>query len=447
VVNPSTSAVYQVQITDACNLAGAAISKSVNVQVDAKLPSPVFTSNSPVCTGGELILSAPYKPGVTYFIQNPGAGLGGGHYDSTAVFNNVTAAYSGTWIAVASNANGCTSDTASTLVVINPAVSPTVNITASATNICSRAKVSFAASVSGGGNSLSYQWLLNGNKVGTNSQVFSDSNFANHDAVSCMVSTNSPCAAGSYTSNIIDLNVSAAVSPTFGGIGPFCQDTTAPVLPSTSNEGISGTWEPASISTANVGSATYTFTPTGNQCASVSQIVIAINPLPGLTMGPGITIAAGTSTLLNVSVMGNIMTYLWTPSIGLSDPSIKDPVASPSSTTVYTLDITDDNNCKNSGSIKVTVSGGTSKITVPNAFSPNGDGINDIWIISGLSAYPGATVDVFNRYGQLVFHSENNNQAWDGTFNGKPLPLATYYYIIDPKNNEKKIAGSVTIFR
>ena len=447
VVNPSANTVYQVQIMDACNLAGGTITKSVNVEVSSKLPRPVFTSNSPVCTGGELILSAPYNPGVTYLIQNPGAGLAGGQYDSTAVFKNVTAAYSGTWIAVASDANGCSSDTASTLVVINPAVSPTVNITASATNICSSAKVSFVATVSGGGNSINYQWLINGNKVGTNSQVFSDSSFANHDAISCLVTANSTCASGSYTSNIIVLNVSAILSPTFAGIGPFCQDTTAPMLPSTSTEGISGTWNPASISTAQVGSATYSFTPTGSQCASTSQIVIVVNPLPGLTMGPGITIVAGTSTLLNVTVTGNIMTYQWTPSIGLSDPTIKDPVASPTSTPVYTLEIADDNNCKSNGSIKITVTGGTSKISVPNAFSPNGDGINDIWVITGLSDYPGATVDVFNRYGQLVFHSENNTRGWDGTLNGKPLPVATYYYIIDPKNNEKKLAGSVTIFR
>jgi gliding motility-associated-like protein len=131
----------------------------------------------------------------------------------------------------------------------------------------------------------------------------------------------------------------------------------------------------------------------------------------------------------------------------LSDPTIKDPVASPSVTTIYTLSITDDKNCEASDSIKITVSGNSSNILVPNAFSPNGDGINDTWIITNLSTYPGATVDVYNRYGQLVFHSENGSKTWDGTYNGRALPMATYYYIIDLKNNEKKIAGSVTIFK
>jgi gliding motility-associated-like protein len=164
-------------------------------------------------------------------------------------------------------------------------------------------------------------------------------------------------------------------------------------------------------------------------------------------MGPDITIPAGVSTTLKVSVTGNIVSYLWKPSTGLSNATIEDPVASPFFTTVYTLDVIDDNTCKASDSIKITVSGGITKILVPNVFSPNGDGINDTWIIANLSAYPGATVDVFNRYGQLVFHSGNSNKAWDGTFNGKPLPVGTYYYIIDLKNNEKKTAGSVTIFK
>ncbi|HLA57883.1 MAG TPA: gliding motility-associated C-terminal domain-containing protein, partial [Puia sp.] len=198
---------------------------------------------------------------------------------------------------------------------------------------------------------------------------------------------------------------------------------------------------------ADAGRSVYTFTPAAGSCGIALQISLVVNHLPGLIMGPDVTITPGVSTTLDVSVTGNIVAYQWKPSAGLNDPAIKDPVASPSVTTVYTLDITDDKNCGVSDSVKITVSGGTSKILVPNAFSPNGDGVNDTWVISNLSAYPGATVDVYNRYGQLVFHSENDNKNWDGTSNGKPLPMATYYYIVDPKNNEKKIAGSVTIFK
>ena len=114
---------------------------------------------------------------------------------------------------------------------------------------------------------------------------------------------------------------------------------------------MNGTWNPSSINTANVGSTVYTFTPAAGQCGVSSQITIVINPLPVLTMGPDVTIADGASTTLNVSVTGNIVSYQWKPSTGLNNATIKDPVASPSSTTTYTLVVIDDNNCEASDSI------------------------------------------------------------------------------------------------
>ena len=80
-------------------------------------------------------------------------------------------------------------------------------------------------------------------------------------------------------------------------------------------------------------------------------------------------------------------------------------------------------------------------------FSPNGDGINDTWKIQYLESYPGATIDVFNRYGQKVFSSLGYNKEWDGTFKGNPLPVGTYYYIINPKNGRALINGSITIIK
>ena len=84
---------------------------------------------------------------------------------------------------------------------------------------------------------------------------------------------------------------------------------------------------------------------------------------------------------------------------------------------------------------------------IPNGFSPNGDGINDTWKIKYLDSYPGATVDVYNRYGQPVFHSYGYSTEWDGSTNGKPLPIGTYYYVINPKNGKPIFSGSVTIIR
>jgi gliding motility-associated-like protein len=79
----------------------------------------------------------------------------------------------------------------------------------------------------------------------------------------------------------------------------------------------------------------------------------------------------------------------------------------------------------------VTVKDGN--IVIPNAFSPNGDGINDTWQIKLLNSFLNAKVQVFNRQGQLVFNTKGYSKPWDGTSNGKPLPIGTYYYVIEPE--------------
>lgn len=83
----------------------------------------------------------------------------------------------------------------------------------------------------------------------------------------------------------------------------------------------------------------------------------------------------------------------------------------------------------------------------PNVFSPNGDSINDVWVIDGLQPYPLSTVDIYTRYGQPVFHSTGYNKPWDGTFNGKPLPVGTYYYVITLTKQMKRMSGSITLLR
>lgn len=82
-----------------------------------------------------------------------------------------------------------------------------------------------------------------------------------------------------------------------------------------------------------------------------------------------------------------------------------------------------------------------SKVILPNSFTPNGDGFNDKWTLSGINLYPNSQVIVYNRYGKPVFNSKGIHDDWDGTSNGSPLPVGTYYYIIDLKDKSKKISG------
>ena len=86
-------------------------------------------------------------------------------------------------------------------------------------------------------------------------------------------------------------------------------------------------------------------------------------------------------------------------------------------------------------------------IIVPNTFTPNGDGINDVWNIKYLDNYPGCTVNIFNRYGEKLYTSIGYVNPWDGKYNGNSLPAGTYYYIIDLKSGTDVMSGWVAIIR
>jgi gliding motility-associated-like protein len=88
------------------------------------------------------------------------------------------------------------------------------------------------------------------------------------------------------------------------------------------------------------------------------------------------------------------------------------------------------------------------KLVIPNVFSPNGDGINDIWEISGTGWYPDLEVTVFNRWGQTVWRSGRGYPVpWDGRSRGKMLPVDSYHYVADKQDGSRPVVGTITIVR
>lgn len=171
---------------------------------------------------------------------------------------------------------------------------------------------------------------------------------------------------------------------------------------------------------------------------------IIIHPYPKLNAGNDLFVLEGGIAQLKPIYFATNPILNWSPATYLDSPNIANPRTKPLDDITYTVRLTGIGGCSVTDDIKITV---LRAPIIPNAFSPNGDGINDTWEIKYLESYPGASIEVFDRGGRLIYNSINYPKNWDGTTNGKPLPVATYYYIINPKNGRKVMSGSVTILR
>ncbi|HEY8783523.1 MAG TPA: gliding motility-associated C-terminal domain-containing protein [Mucilaginibacter sp.] len=191
---------------------------------------------------------------------------------------------------------------------------------------------------------------------------------------------------------------------------------------------------------------TYTVHISNGGCVdSTKTVTVTVNQIPVANAGSNITLFEGQSAKLNGTEQGDDITgYYWTPSTFLDNPNSLTPLTTPTDNTTYTLHVISKTCGTATSSIFVRV---YKKITIPNTFSPNNDGINDYWAIKELFTYPDCSVMVYSRYGQQVYQSRGYASPWDGSFSGSPLPQGTYYYIIDLKNNTPKISGWVLIVR
>jgi gliding motility-associated-like protein len=181
-------------------------------------------------------------------------------------------------------------------------------------------------------------------------------------------------------------------------------------------------------------------------CTDTAYQTVNIWKKPVANAGPDKRTRVGLPVTLEGSSKGTDAKYFWTPSLYMDDPHSLNPVINATQSMFYKLNVISGKGCITaSDEVFVKV---YNKIIIPNAFSPNGDGINDRWNIEPLDLFNDADLQVYNRYGQLVFRNIGIIKPWNGTRNGTPLPVGTYYYVLDLKiKNEKPMTGSVTILR
>ena len=174
------------------------------------------------------------------------------------------------------------------------------------------------------------------------------------------------------------------------------------------------------------------------------EVVAQAYPVPPASITTDTTlIALGTSLTLNAPPDPSYR-YRWTPSESLNNDTLASPVATPEDNTTYTLTITTPEGCSSSASVEIIVQ---KVLLIPNTFTPNGDGVNDTWIVTNLERFPNSTLRIFDRWGQVLLEATDYDQSWQGRFQGKDLPEDTYFYFIDKGNGDPPRRGSLTIIR
>ena len=157
---------------------------------------------------------------------------------------------------------------------------------------------------------------------------------------------------------------------------------------------------------------------------------VLIQQAPNFDLGEDILLGKGNSIMLK-SPVDATSTYSWSPATDLDNPTLPNPTASPVVTNKYVLIITTSLGCSAKDSINIII---YQPIYIPTAFSPNADSMNDQWELAGMEAYPSAEVQIFNRWGNMVFYSKGDYRLtpFDGNNKNNLLPEGMYVYKINP---------------
>ena len=426
---------YSVSVTDA---AGCTSVKDFSLSTISSIVFSLPDLDNPTCanscngsltsipTGGAL----PY----TYTWSTP----------LTSTISNVSSLCAGSFSVLVTDANGCSAS--ETYSLTNP---PTLTLTATVVDASCNTALdgSITTTVTGGVAPYTYNWT-------PGPIITSGLTNVSPGGYTLTLTDNFGCVIDSS----FQINSILTVNALAGNDTTFCQNGTLLLDGSNSNGGITYQWIEipsnsvvsntliASVSPA-VGTSTYVLTAANGLCLDHDTIIVTSLALPVVDAGPMISIPIFSSA----SIGGNPTcatgtTFSWTPVGTLDNPSATNPTSGTTVTTIYTVTVVDANGCTNSDTVTVFI---YPEIRIPNGFSPNGDGKNDVWEIDFIYQFPDCEVEVYNRWGERLFYSKGYSVPFNGQYKGKDLPVGTYYYIINLNHPAYPDAytSPLTIFR
>ena len=411
------------------------VSEPTAIQITADQPPIIFGSETSVALSVASVATSTYQ---WKRIEDGEERLISGATAATYAANQV-----GEYVAIITNTQGCSRESAPFSIV-----SAEANIPA---ELCRYVPTTFVASPKTvNGEPVRYQW-----NFGEGSPTSGDSVAHTYDqpgtytvSVTVLAADNTPASRFEQTITVADAPA-LAITPAEGK-SYFCPGAGVVV---TATEGFATyVWEHGpteqQITISEEGEFRLTAT-TAQGCVVTGTIEIALEaaPEPAITASKD-RIELGDTVQLEASGAGPNGTYRWSPSTGLSDTTIANPVVSTLVPMTYTCVMTNEKGCQSSAEFSIGVDRSVN-VDPQKIFTPNNDGSNDTWFIDKMDLYPDCRMTLFDRQGVQVYDQEdyNNDTPWDGTRNETPLPEGVYFYLINCGEEAGTQTGSVTIVR
>ncbi len=193
-----------------------------------------------------------------------------------------------------------------------------------------------------------------------------------------------------------------------------------------------------------------------NCFADTGFVFVKTYPVPHMNFQANdITLPVGSSVRLISNSSADITQWQWTPPQGLDNAGAANPVASPKQTITYTCIASNGGGCVARDQVTVNVVCKNTNVFIPNTFSPNGDGMNDLFYARGTGLFNIKSFRIFNRWGQLIFERYNvtpntASSGWDGTYNGNAMQSDVYVYMMEvvcENGSIIPVKGNVTLLR
>ncbi len=393
IISPDSSALYKVSVSNG----PCSVKDSINVKV-FQFPVPIISKADTLCLGKSVNVSA---SGGTNYTWLPSAGLSNANIPSPVATPTSTTEYTVTI------SNGPCSAKDSVDIIVHPVPIPTIS---PEQKICSGNSATL--SVSGG---AQYIW----NNGGTTSTIIV--NPLTNITYSVSVSNGFCSATDSVKVLVYSYPIAVITNNQY-----ICSGNSTSLSVSGGMQYIWSNGDTSStISVSPSLAKIYSVTLYDGPCSVKDSVTVFVNPLPIANACCDTSIMYGQNVQLTSS--GGI-TYNWLPASGLNCSNCFNPIASPPATTIYTLTVVSDSGCSASTTITIAVSCGT--VFIPEAFSPNGDGQNDNLYVRG-DCIETLDFTVFDRWGNVVFKTNNKSIPWNGIYKGEPMSTGSYAYSLN----------------